>query len=531
VIKRPPAGLRDQSEYLARFRRASHLSRRLTHDGLVAVQDVGEVEGEPYIAEEFVEGHDLADVMRRCLVDSRRIPTIAALHIVCETARALGFLHEFEGLSLVYRKLRPSKIRITYSGGVKLLDLASGRTAGTEQVLRPASLAEEWPYWAPEQLADGPIDRRADIYALGVVFWECLAGCSFFSAFAGGQAGLAGATREQVMEKIRAHQPPPPSRFNPDVRVELDTLVMRALAKSPEERLLSTGEIERVLAPMTGDPGRAAVARLMSRLFDVHRERDDRAELLAGVTGPEPMDELSGSSLVDMPESIQPGPSAEGSASDPGPSMTTIVSHNTLWLRRFAIVFGAALVAAIAFNIYMTKRLDGEAAAASRPALSLPALEKAVPPPPAAPVPLAVPAAANNPPAVAEVPRPATAVSRPASPPPAVAPPVPAPVPAGDKARPHVSNGEGKKALEQARSAFERDDFPKAVQLGRAALAQGEGGAHAILGAAYFKLGRFEEAEREYGEALRLDPKNPALIKRVDLAHRAASRGAEGTAP
>jgi tetratricopeptide (TPR) repeat protein len=200
-------------------------------------------------------------------------------------------------------------------------------------------------------------------------------------------------------------------------------------------------------------------------------------------------------------------------------------------LRRFAIVFGAALVAAIAFNIYMTKRLDGEAAAASRPALSLPALEKAVPPPPAAPVPLAVPAAANNPPAVAEVPRPATAVSRPASPPPAVAPPVPAPVPAGDKARPHVSNGEGKKALEQARSAFERDDFPKAVQLGRAALAQGEGGAHAILGAAYFKLGRFEEAEREYGEALRLDPKNPALIKRVDLAHRAASRGAEGTAP
>jgi Flp pilus assembly protein TadD len=99
-----------------------------------------------------------------------------------------------------------------------------------------------------------------------------------------------------------------------------------------------------------------------------------------------------------------------------------------------------------------------------------------------------------------------------------------------EKARPRAS-GEGKKALADARAAFERDDFSRAILQGRAALAAGEGGAHAILGAAYFKVGRFEDAVREYGEALRLEPSNPALARRVEIARRAAGRRAEGASP
>ena len=102
--------------------------------------------------------------------------------------------------------------------------------------------------------------------------------------------------------------------------------------------------------------------------------------------------------------------------------------------------------------------------------------------------------------------------------------------PPAEKARPRGS-AEGRKALAESRSAFERDDFSRAILQGRAALAAGEGAAHAVLGAAYFKIGRFDDAVREYGEALRLEPGNPALVKRVEIARRAASRRAEGASP
>ena len=565
VVRRPPPDRCNDLEFLSRFRRAAQLARRAAHDGLVTVHDVGEVEGEPYLAEEFVEGRDLAEVLQRCATEMRRVPVLAALHIGCGLSRALSFLHDFDGLGLVHRKLQPAKVRLGYQGEVKLLDFASGRAAGADRALEPAFVAEDLPYLAPEQLADGPVDRRADIYALGVILWETLSGCAFFSTIEGSQAGMARATREQVIERIRAHQPPPPSRFNPEVRADVDAVVMRALARQPEERFPIAGEIDLSLAALAGEPGRDAAARLLNRLFDANREREERAGLLAeagervspavrvqppvGLGAP-------GSSLADPPEvrvsgrgpssaPIEASPSAEGRPAGSTPSRTTVVSRNAQWLRRFFVLFGVALLVAIAFNIYMTRRLDSEAAAAN--AKEQMASGSALAPagqarlPQASPVPVSGPApvvtsatgrSAGEPTAArpsqgAEPPAPAPAAAKPSRQVtgPVVAAPGPAAGSAGElpaeRTRPRAS-GEGKNALFQARSAFERDDFSRAIQLGRAALAAGEGGAHAILGAAYFKVGRFEDAAREYSEALRLEPGNPALAKRVEIARRAA---------
>jgi serine/threonine-protein kinase len=551
VVRRPPSERRNDSEFLSRFLRAAHLSRRLAHDGLVAILDVGEVEGEPYLAEEFVEGHDLAEVLQRCAAETRRVPVAAALHIACAVSRALSFLHEFDGLGLVHRKLQPAKVRLGYQGGVKLLDVASGRAAGADRALQPALFVEELPYLAPEQLADGPVDRRADIYSLGVVLWETLSGCPLLSTIEEGQAGLARATREQVIERIRAHRPPPPSRFNPEVRADLDAVVMRALAKDPAQRFPIAGEIDLTLAAMAGEPGRDAAARLLNRLFDAHRERDVRAAALATAAGHVPAAirvqpraglGASGSSLVDQGDvggsglglssaAVKVSPAAEGKSAAASLSRTTVVSRNARWLRRFFLIFGAALVPALAFNIYMTRRLDSEAAAAQVPPASgsvlVPAVTKTTG------------LSAGEPPAA----RPTQGAEPPAVPPsarhyrpgPALTAGAAAKLGAGpdttaEKTRPRAS-GEGRRALAAARVAFERDDFSRAILEGRAALAAGEGGAHAIMGAAYFKVGRFEDAVREYGEALRLDPGNPALARRVEIARRTASRRAEGGSP
>jgi tetratricopeptide (TPR) repeat protein len=469
-------------------------------------------------------------------------------------------LHEFDGLGLVHRKLQPAKVRLGYQGGVKLLDFASGRAAGADRVLEPAFLAEDLPYLAPEQLGDGPVDRRADIYALGVVLWETLAGCAFLSTIEGSQAGLARATREQVIERIRAHQPPPPSRFNPEVRADLDTVVMRALAKQPDERFQIAGEIDLALLALTREPGRDAAARLLNRLFDANRERDERAASLAeaggrvspAVRGQSPAGPAaSGSFLADPREvrasgpslssaPVKASPSAEGGPAASTPSRTTVVSRNAQWLRRFFLIFGVTLAAAIVFNIYMTRRLDAEAAAANareqmasgsglapagqapagravRSALAVTAAtDSSAREPPAARPSRGAELSAPMPPAA----RPHRAEAGPAVPAARLAAGSATELPA-DRPRPH-SSAEGRKALDEARAAFGRDDFSRAIQLGRAALAAGEGGAHTILGAAYFKLGRFDDAVREYSEALRLEPGNPALAKRVEIARRAA---------
>ena len=576
VVRRPPSDLRNDSEFLSRFRRAAHLSRRLAHDGVVAVTDVGEVDGEPYLAEEFVDGHDLAEVSQRCVTETRRISVISALHVACSISRALGFLHEFEGLGLVYRKLQPARVRLGYQGGVKLLDLASGRAAGGDGALGPEFFAQELAYLAPEQLGNGPVDRRADIYALGVVLWETLAGCHFLSNIEGGRAELARATREQLIERIRAHRPPSPSLFNPEVKAELDAVVMRAVAKAPEQRFPTAGEFERALLPMASEAGRDAVARLLNLLFDASREREQRAALLATAAGqgvpavgadPRAGNSLLESSVVGLRDAKAARPSTSSapvtaSASTDGTpavssrSRTTVVSRNAQWLRRFFVVFGAALLAAVLFNIYMTRHLDAEATAGKSQepppsgavlATAQARLPQASPVSVASSAPSASTATglspgelvAARPSRGAEPSGVTTSSARPYRPAAAsTAAIVAAPetvagsvteLPA-DKPRPRAS-GEGKKALAEARAAFERDDFARAILEGRAALVAGEVGAHAILGAAYFKVGRFEDAAREYGEALRLEPGNPALARRVEIVRRAASRRAEGPSP
>jgi eukaryotic-like serine/threonine-protein kinase len=556
VLKRPPEDRREEPEYLARFRRAAHLSRRLSHEGLATVFDVGEVAGEPYVSEELVEGHDLAEVMQRCAAESRHIPVPAAIHIVCESARALAYLHDFEGLHLAHRKLRPSKIRLTYAGSVKVLDLASGRVAGAEALLRPALLAETLPYLAPEQLGDGPIDARADIYALGAILWECLAGCSLLSTIEGGQASLGGIPREQVAQKILAHQPPPPSRMNPEVRPELDTLVMRALARTSDSRMPAAHGLELALAPLAGTGGRDAAVRLMSRLFDASREREERAALLAESAGHAPR--VSHAELPALPsaESAEGGKRKTGRSLTPiprepnglgtgsGPSATALVSRNARWLKRFGLIFAPVLGAAILFNVLMTRRFESQwaaqAAAASveAPAVAAPAAPTPALPPspapalaPAAPqvaAPTATPTPARE--AKPESKRPSTAPVGPAAVAAAKAAPLPAstrPLAEAPARRSSAPGPEAKKALDEARQAFESDDFARAIKKGREALELGEGRAHAILGAAYFKIGRFDEATRAYKEALRLDPRNPSLEKRVDLARRAASSQSE----
>jgi serine/threonine protein kinase len=535
VIKRLPAELRDAADVKTRFRREAHLARRLSHETLVTILAVGDLENEPYLVQEFVEGHDLGTVLERCAAERRRMPVAAAVFMAREIARALDYVHGFEGLKLVHRNVCPARVHLGYEGQTKLLGQDLGRASGT-------GISERHAWAAPEQAASQTVDGRADLYTLGAVLWEALTGQPYIR-----EAPLG----EPPPAEVRPQDAP--SAFNGEVPAELDQVVMRMLAHEPDRRWASARDVENALASVQMPRGQESLATLMNRLFDASSERNRRAGLFASarkalpagatqlvVVNPAAATEER--ELPPMPRNEPPAMAApSGSAGVPKQdpveprerpatgSVTLQLRPTSPWWRRFLLFFGLALIGAVSFNRYMTARLQAQWSAegeTEKAALAAPQLPPQPSPSPVDPPQAAEPAESAPAPAVVE---PAPLPNRPSIVVHAGAAPSPSP-----DSRPRqtasADPARGAATLERARAAFEHDEFAKAVELGQTALGAGDRRAYAVLGAAYFKLGRYREAERAYNEAARVEPDNTVFRKRAESAHRMAEAHAGAAA-
>jgi hypothetical protein len=528
VIKRLPAEVRGAADVRTRFRRAAHLVRRLSHETLVTTLAVGEFEGEPYLVQEFVEGHDLGTVLERCEAERRRMPVDAAVFVAREISRALDYVHGFEGLGLVHRHVCPSRIRLGYEGQAKLLEQDLDRSTALAE--KPCS------YIAPEQVALQPVDGRADLYALGAVLWEVLTGRPLASVERPGEPHAADA----------------PSAFNGEIPAELDQVVLRLLARAPDSRWSSAREVESALAALQMPRGQESLAALMSRLFDAQAERKRRSALLssarkavpAGATQLVVVNPAAATEERELPRMPRNEPPATEAPRVPAaaptqkpveprenPATRSVTLHLRAtgpWWRRFFLFFGFALVAAVLFNRYMSGRLQAEWRAEDRAAANTtlipPPPANQTPPVPAPQVAKVDPVSANADAAPAPN-RPSLPVHAAIAPDPSTADARPRPLAPADPPSRGVSS------LERARAAFEHDEFAKAVELGQAALGAGDRRAHAVLGAAYFKLGRYREAERSYNDAAQVEPDNTIFRKRAESAHRMAEGHSDATAP
>ena len=205
-------------QFVARFRREAQAAASLNHPNVVAVYDTGEHENRPYIVMEYVAGQSLKEVLAAGGVLPQRAAEIAG-----DAALALHYAHE---RNLVHRDVKPGNIMVSTEGAVKVTDFGIARAVGAESVTQTAAVFGTAAYVSPEQAQGEEVDRRTDVYALGCVLYEMLAGRQPFAA----DSAVA------LAYKHVSEDPVPPTRLNPDVGATLEAVTMKAMAKNPRER-------------------------------------------------------------------------------------------------------------------------------------------------------------------------------------------------------------------------------------------------------------------------------------------------------
>lgn len=251
-----------------RFLREAKAAGRLTHPGIVAVYDVGEIEDLAFIVMEFVEGRSLKEVLEA----GTPVPLATAAEIVRQAADALAAAHRS---GVVHRDVKPGNLMLTRAGTVKITDFGIARIDQSQRT-RTGVLVGSPGYMSPEQLSGKPVDGRSDVFSLGSVFYELATGKGPFEA-ASPEDVL------QLMTNIVSRPHAAPSAVAPSVPKAVDAIVARALAKNPAQRYPTaeamSADLRAALAadlrPAPGDPGIAKLAERGDVLlpeFDLYAE-------------------------------------------------------------------------------------------------------------------------------------------------------------------------------------------------------------------------------------------------------------------
>jgi serine/threonine-protein kinase len=245
VIKRIMAGYGENVEFLSMFKSEIKVTMGFNHPNIVQLYDFGEESGQPYIAMEYVDGKNVRQFMSRFLELKQRFPVDLAVHIIEQAASGLHYAHAFrdkisgESLSIVHRDISPQNLLLSYEGSVKVIDFGIAKATTNSEATRAGVIKGKPSYLSPEQINGDNLDGRSDLFSLGAVLWELLAGKKLFA----GDNDLA------ILKLIESCQTyvKPPSTINPAVPPELDYIVLKSLAKQRDKRYANAEEFQRAL--------------------------------------------------------------------------------------------------------------------------------------------------------------------------------------------------------------------------------------------------------------------------------------------
>src|SRR5438876_506973 len=220
----------NDDQFVERFRREAQSAAGLNHPNIVSIFDRGQAEGTYYIAMEYLDGRTLKEL----LVRNGPTPVPIAIDYARQILGALAFAHRG---GIVHRDIKPHNIVVRKDGRLKVTDFGIARS-GASQMTEAGSIVGTAQYLSPEQARGAPVDARSDLYSLGIVLYEMLTG----------KVPYTGDAPVEIAMKHLTAVPDPPSKLRPDVPHDLDAIVMRALAKDPEQRYGSAEEMDADLA-------------------------------------------------------------------------------------------------------------------------------------------------------------------------------------------------------------------------------------------------------------------------------------------
>jgi serine/threonine-protein kinase len=219
------------NSFIERFRREAKNAAGLSHPNIVSIYDRGEAEGTYYIAMEYLSGRSLKELM----VSRGPTPIKIAVDYTRQILAALGFAHRN---GIVHRDIKPHNVVVDPDGRLKVTDFGIARSGGTSQMTEVGSIIGTAQYLSPEQARGAPVDQRSDVYSVGVVLYEMLTG----------KVPFTGDTPLEIAMKHLSEVPVPPSEKRPEVPEDLDSIVLRALAKDPEDRYQTAQEMDADLS-------------------------------------------------------------------------------------------------------------------------------------------------------------------------------------------------------------------------------------------------------------------------------------------
>ena len=279
IIKKILPNLVENQDFIARFVDEAQVAIKLNHANIAAVYEVGRVEGEYFLALEYVEGRDLRRLMQRCREQRVRLPVDLCLFVARELAAGLAYAHrrtDARGrpLELVHCDISPPNVMVSFEGEVKVIDFGIARSALRTAGSNPNMGFGKFGYMAPEQLLrGGVIDRRTDIYAAGVVLYELLTGERLYQF-------PDGTDYRQIARTVCQGRYTPPSQRDPALDPALDAIVARALATRQEDRYQAAEELRDALQAkmyqMNPTISADSLAQVMRELFGAEHEREQK---------------------------------------------------------------------------------------------------------------------------------------------------------------------------------------------------------------------------------------------------------------
>jgi serine/threonine protein kinase len=259
----------------------ARLSAVLHHHNIVQVHDIGEEAGQPYFAMEYVHGVDLRTLLTQLAKRNEQLPLQHVVSIVASAAAALHHAHEQRGgdgqpLNIVHRDVTPGNILVGFDGNVKVVDFGIAKAAIKRIQSDAGAIKGRAPYMSPEQCAGKAIDRRSDVFALGIVLYELATVRRLFK----------GASDFLTMSAVCNAEVPKPSQYRRDIPTQLEAIMLKALARDPRERFQSAGEMSVALDEIASTVGVGASTTALASYMRLQFGDQKEPWLLPGKPAP-----------------------------------------------------------------------------------------------------------------------------------------------------------------------------------------------------------------------------------------------------